>query len=153
VSRPRHGFGARRNCFPAGPAASLPRAWARVGEGCMAIWRASAIGLLALAGVAHAAPAQPPPVPPDNRSADEVTVTGNVSEDVLRSFVEEIDTEARHTRQLSRWDRSICPGIAGVQPAYAQLMLDRIAQRAVDVGLRVGAPGCKANVLILVTPD
>lgn len=85
--------------------------------------------------------------------ADEIIVTGQRTEEAVRNFVGEIAVATRGENQLARWDRRICPGVAGLQARFAQFVIDRMAQRAIDVGLDVGEPGCKANILILVTPN
>ena len=86
-------------------------------------------------------------------SDEQVVVVGRPTEEVVREFVGRLAISARGQNQLSRWDRRICPGVAGLQTRYAQFVNDRLAQRAIDVGLDVGEPGCTANVLIVVTPD
>jgi hypothetical protein len=45
--------------------------------------------------------------------------------------------------------------VIGLQTRYAQFINDRLAQRAEAVGLDVGEPGCRANILIVVSnnPD
>lgn len=70
----------------------------------------------------------------------------------VRSFVDQLSAESA-TGQLARWDRRICPGVIGASPAAAEFMLDRIAVRAYEVGLDVGEPGCRPNVLILATSE
>jgi len=35
----------------------------------------------------------------------------------------------------------------------AQFVADRVAQRAFSIGLDAGAPGCRANIVIFITPD
>lgn len=108
----------------------------------------SAALLLATPGMAHAQNASPAP-------EAEVVVTAQRTEDVVRTFVDEIAVAARGANQLARWDRRICPGLSGMKARYARPVLDRIAQHAYEVGLDVGEPGCKPNVLVLVTttPD
>jgi len=101
---------------------------------------------IGLTGTAHADQASTAPV-------EEVVVTGQRMEDVVRSFVSDISVSVRGANQLARWDRRICPGISGIKAQYARPVLDRMAQRAFEIGLDVGEPGCKANILILVTPD
>lgn len=83
---------------------------------------------------------------------EEVVVVGQRTEDAVRAFVADIAVSVRGANQLARWDRRICPGISGMKSQYARPVLDRIAQHAFEIGLDVGEPGCKANVLILVTP-
>jgi len=59
----------------------------------------------------------------------------------------------QYVDQMGRWDRRVCPGVIGLQREQAQFIVDRIAQRAFQVGLRAGNPGCRADIAIFVTPD
>ena len=86
-------------------------------------------------------------------ASEEVVVTGQRTEEAIRAFVDEVSVTMGSANQLARWDRRICPGVAGVRARYAQFMIDRMAQRAFDVGLDVGEAGCRANVLIVVSMD
>lgn len=72
--------------------------------------------------------------------------------DSVTAFVDDISAPTVNGR-LARWDRRICPGVIGMQPAYAQKIIDRIALIAVTIGLQVGEPGCKANMVIVATDD
>jgi hypothetical protein len=105
-----------------------------------------ALGLLASVGAAAAQESEP-------TSSEEVVVTGQRTEEAIRAFVDEVSVTMGSTGQLARWDRRICPGVAGLRGRYAQFVIDRMAQRAFDVGLDVGDPGCRANMLIIVTRD
>ncbi|MFT3726812.1 MAG: hypothetical protein QM759_03200 [Terricaulis sp.] len=84
--------------------------------------------------------------------AEQVTVTGH-AEDLVRDFVGEVSAAPVGPNQLARWDRTICPQIAGIQARYAQFIADRISQRAYQLGLTPGRSGCRANIFIFVTPD
>lgn len=104
---------------------------------------------LALVGAAAPAAAQAPA-----RSEDEIVVVGErPTREALRDFVGQIATASRAQDQLGLWDRRICPGVAGLKTRYAQFLIDRMAQRAFDVGLDIGEPGCAPNILIVVSPD
>ena len=111
-----------------------------------AILAGLALGLLASAGAAAAQ--EPAPAP-----SEEVVVTGQRTEEAIRAFVDEVSVAMGSADQLARWDRRICPGVAGLRGRYAQFVIDRMAQRAFDVGLDVGDTGCSANILIIVTLD
>lgn len=107
----------------------------------------------ALAILQAGAAAAPPP------SGEATTVQGVVvdaparaDKDQITSFVSSV-TARSGDKRLGRWDRTICPGVIGLQPAYAQAMLDRIAATAQGVGLEVGKPGCRADILIVATGD
>ena len=101
---------------------------------------------LAFAGLAAPVPAQQPPV-----DAGEIVVEAR-PEDALRRFVEAL-TDPGRTRQLGRWDREICPTVAGIAPAEAAYMERRIGEIAAPLGLLAHPPGCLTSMLILVTDD
>lgn len=103
------------------------------------------VNLAPSASAQEAAPA--PPVD------DEIVVEGRRTEEAIRAFVSNMTLPSPRHGQLARWDRRICPGVAGLRTRYAQFVIDRMAQRALAVGLDIGDPGCRANILIVVSPD
>jgi hypothetical protein len=111
--------------------------------------RAASIAVLALLSSGLSFAQEPAPT---IDASESVVVIGR-TEEVVRNFVGAMSVAPRGNDQLARWDRRICPGVAGLRPRYAQFLIDRMAQRAFDVGLDVGEPGCRANILIVVTPD
>lgn len=71
-----------------------------------------------------------------------------------RSFVEQVALEPRSDeRPLARWEGDVCVGAVGLSPQDAQTLVDRISVRARAVGLNPGAPGCRANVMVIYAPD
>lgn len=105
---------------------------------------------LVLASIAHvglaAAQDNTPPT-------EDVIVRGRAQDEAIRNFIDQLAVSARGVDQLSTWDFRICPGVAGLRSQHAQFVIDRMAQRAMDVGLSVGEPGCRANVLVIVSMD
>ncbi|CAN5232975.1 hypothetical protein BH10PSE1_BH10PSE1_17860 [soil metagenome] len=82
-----------------------------------------------------------------------VTVTGQrPTEERATAFVEEVTAPPRG-RGLARWDKAICVGTANIDNRYAQFMIDRISATAASVGLDIGEPGCRANVMIAASTD
>lgn len=71
--------------------------------------------------------------------------------EAVRAFVDDVSAANRGGR-LARWDRRICAGVFGADRRGAQALIDRISMRAQAVGLDVGEPGCRANVLVIVAP-
>jgi hypothetical protein len=57
--------------------------------------------------------------------------------------------------RLARWEAQLCPGVVGLSERRASHILARITEEARAVDVRVGKPGCRANVWIAVThrPD
>ncbi|MBI5941825.1 MAG: hypothetical protein HY859_15525, partial [Caulobacterales bacterium] len=99
--------------------------------------------------------ATPPPAPPPPTPVEGLVIQARPAAppvDSVTAFVDDISAPTVNGR-LARWDRRICPGVIGMQPAYAQKIIDRIALIAVTIGLRVGEPGCKANMVIVATDD
>lgn len=111
------------------------------------------MSLLALA-IAAALLQSPPETDPEP-TVDSVVVSPPVQLDekeAIASFVQDISADSGNGR-IARWDRRVCPGVAGVKPEYAQFIADRVGALALRVGLEVDEPGCKVNVLIVFTPD
>lgn len=70
-----------------------------------------------------------------------------------KNYVEQITAPPFGTEQLARWDDRICVGVSGVREEHAQFLADRVSQRAVEIGLRTGKPGCSPDITILVTTE
>jgi len=83
----------------------------------------------------------------------DIVVVGERLEQLTSSFVEEVSVPSLREDQLARWNEVICVGAVGLSPADAQLLVDRISMRAGAVGLRLGQPGCRANVMVIYAPD
>lgn len=112
----------------------------------MKLWHGAALSLalLALPAVAQES---------NTTGGDDIVVTAERMREVVRSFVGEVGATSSQDR-LARWDRRVCTSLVGIREReQAQYMVDRIAQRAFDVGLEPGAAGCTPNVLVFVTQD
>lgn len=74
--------------------------------------------------------------------------------DAARAFTDEILVMPPR-RGIARWRTTdaICPGVVNMQREVAQALVDRIADRVIELGLPAGEPGCKANVIIVGTDD
>ena len=100
-----------------------------------------------------------PALAQSNRNAsndDEIVVTGQRLQTVLREFVGELTaTPQNHgENQLGRWNHRICPAVLGLtSAAEEQIIADQISLRAHQVGLEPLGPGCRANLVVLMTPD
>ena len=101
----------------------------------MKLTRLAWIALAALTVAAGSASAQTePPVPADQGDAatsENVVVSAPSLREMVREFVGEV-SEAGQLDQLGRWDRTICPGVAGMRQHYAQVLIDRLAQNLID---------------------
>lgn len=112
----------------------------------MKSWHAAALGLVLFASA--------PAFAQQTTNEPDIVVTADRLQEVVRSFVGDIASTSQSEDRLARWDRRICPGLIGIRDReQAQYMVDRISQRAFEVGLEAGEPGCQANVLIFVTQN
>lgn len=93
------------------------------------------------------------PAHAQRQDEDDIVVTAPELEEAARAFAREVSTPPARENQLARFEQSICPGVVGLGARQGQYIVDRIAQRALQVELQVGEPGCQANVLVIVTPD
>lgn len=115
-----------------------------------------------MAALAVAASQNPPPPPgqdpgsqvesPDTDLGTVVVTGERPFEDRAAAFIEEVTAPPRG-RGLARWDRAICVGAANMNPRYAQLMIDRVSMIALELGLEIGEPGCRSNIMIAVATD
>jgi len=83
--------------------------------------------------------------------SDVITVRSDPA--AVRQFVSSVAQAPQSAGLLARWNQEFCPGVAGATPDVAQAIIDRMARRANAVGLHPGAPGCHANVMIIVSND
>jgi hypothetical protein len=118
--------------------------WCKKGD---CVLRSSVLAVAAFALLAPPAMAQT--APPE----EDIVVVAERLREMVREFVGEVAEAPGSERQMARWDRKICPLVAGLPQRQMQYMADRIAQRAHQVGLEPEGSGCKANILIFVTPD
>ena len=113
--------------------------------------RAFAVWLAALAVLGTAVPAR---AQSGADTGDEVVVYGKPLEDIVREFVGELSGAPDADTQLARWDRSVCPGIYGLKDRQtAERLIDRMAVRAFELELNVGAPGCSPDIVIIFSDN
>ena len=62
-------------------------------------------------------------------------------------------TSVALTETPARWRTHVCAGVTGVSDNNAQYIVDRVSHRAAELGLRTGAPGCTANLLIVFSSN
>lgn len=110
----------------------------------------SLAALLAAVALATGQDPAQDPSPPVSQLED-VEITAEARADMARVFVNRIVAPARG-RGLGRWLK-ICPGIANLDRAVAQPIVDRLATRAVDLGIEIEGPGCEANIIVVFTTD
>lgn len=103
------------------------------------------------------AASQPPhPGPPQTEptTVDEVVVLGRPLRELVDDFVDEV-VEPPRRYGPARWSRQggVCVGAVNLRRDTAQILIDRVSQVASNIGLEIGEPGCRPNVLILATTD
>ena len=85
-------------------------------------------------------------------SVGDVEVQGRRLRQQVQSFIQEAAAPPPG-RRLARWNRKVCVGVTNMDARYAQLMLDRIATISADVGIDMGTPGCKPDVMVVMSAD
>jgi hypothetical protein len=106
--------------------------------------------LAAALAVLATAPALAQQSPPEGE--DRVVIQGMTVEEAVRSFVDEVAAAPRG-QNLARWGREVCAGVINMKPDYAQKLVDHISLVALAVGMDIGEPGCKPNVIVFANAD
>ena len=87
---------------------------------------------------------------------DTVTVTGKRArkeiEHVVNEFVFAVAVRSLQD-SLSRWNRPVCPLVAGLPKEQGEFVLARLSQIAISVKAPLADEHCKANFYVLVTPQ
>lgn len=82
----------------------------------------------------------------------DILVQGRRIDEQVSGFIDEV-IAAPSGRGPARWRDSICVGVANIRGEAAQYVVDRVSQVALEIGLEVGEPGCRPNILIIGSPD
>lgn len=97
--------------------------------------------------------AAPPPPPPSQNAGPEIVVQGQRDvERRINDFVRVL-TDTPMSGQISRFDWAVCPTVVGLSERQNAEAAERMRAVAQAAGMRVGNPGCKANVLVVVADD
>lgn len=83
---------------------------------------------------------------------DDVVVAGRRADALAREFISDVAAPAGR-RGLARWNTPLCVGVANLRAEAAQAIVDRISDVADSLDVEIGAPGCRANALIVATDD
>lgn len=112
-----------------------------------------------LLSLALSTPVAAQTVPPSDQDAvvpdvvvDGQRLTRREVEAAATEFVDQIAAPP-YGAQIARWNTPICVGISNMRAPYGQLIVDQISSHAADLGLDIGEPGCKPNVVIVATRD
>lgn len=97
---------------------------------------------------------QTPPPPQDTPSAqlEDVVVDGRRLREAVDDFVDEIVAPPVNYGP-ARWHRRVCVGAVNFRREAAQVLVDQVSSVALQAGLEIGEPGCRANILIMGTDD
>lgn len=119
--------------------------------------RSRALGLLpvllSLAGAPALSQSASPTAPPtDPTQLEDVVVSGRPLEARAEAFVASVGAPVEG-RKLATWSGPLCVGAAGLEAAPARAMVVRVLDWAHSLRVRIGAPGCDPNVLIVFSAD
>lgn len=82
----------------------------------------------------------------------EIIATDPKSEKAISGFVSTTSVKSG-TGQMGRWDKEVCLSVTGLKPEYADFIAERISTEARQVGLVIGAPGCKPDLIVIATDN
>ena len=109
---------------------------------------------LALTAALVATPAQDPVAVPQEAPTrlEDVIANARTLEEATEAFVGEVAAPVRR-RGYARWHEGVCVGVVNLSPEVAQFMVDRVSDRARELGLSAGEPGCHPSILIVATQN
>lgn len=113
-------------------------------------------GLFAVLMAYPAEAVQQPTSPYDDQTVTElpsIDVTANVQRNVIDEFVRAVTASPGHQGQVAQFSGKVCSGVVNLPAVQARAINDRIASLALSLGLKVGEPGCQANVLVIAADD
>lgn len=109
-----------------------------------------------IAGLLAATPYQPQSqqalVREEPTRLEDIEVTGRRLDTMIQDFVSNVAAPV-YRRNFARWNQGVCVGAANLGSETGQYVVDRVSTVAQDLGLRPGAPGCTANIMVIATSD
>lgn len=85
-------------------------------------------------------------------AVDDVVVSARQLEEQVASFVRDINVPDNNL-SVARWHRDMCVSVVNMQNDAAQYIIDRVAEVALEVGVKPGKPGCSANVTVIAAAN
>lgn len=82
-----------------------------------------------------------------------IDVKANVQRNVIDDFVRAVTASPGHQGQVAQFNGEVCPGVVNLPAVQAQAINDRIASLALSLDLKIGEPGCQANILVIAADD
>lgn len=98
-------------------------------------------------------PGQDRTISPEAAEVESIEVTGRRLEDAARDFARSVDDRPPLGTLPGRWSKPLCISVAHFRAPWGQYVSDGVGRRAAEVGLDVGGPGCRTNVLIVGAED
>lgn len=83
---------------------------------------------------------------------EDVIANARTLEQATEAFVGEVAAPVAR-RGYARWHNGVCVGVVNLSPEVGQAMVDRISDRARDLGLTAGAPGCHPSIIVVATQN
>lgn len=89
---------------------------------------------------------------PSTAVLEDVVVDGRRLREAVDDFVDEIVAPPAG-RGPARWNGRVCVGVVNLRRDTAQALADQVSAVADRVGLEIGEPGCRPNILVIGTDD
>ena len=83
---------------------------------------------------------------------EDISVLGLSTREQTQQFVGRIATAPAGAR-IGRWHDPLCISVANMTAPHGQMLVDRIAELARELDVKVSPSGCRSNVLIVATDD
>jgi hypothetical protein len=119
-----------------------------------------AVSVAAFALLASGAAAEPPSNSDSREGSSsarlpQITVEAQRrdTEKRVHEFVSHVPVMSNSDESFARWNTPICPLVAGLPRDDGEFVLTRLSEIAASVGAPLDSRQCRANLIILVTPD
>jgi hypothetical protein len=117
---------------------------------------AAVLSLLSGIAIAEPSPAAHSQEPPGDAALEAVIVEAQRERERLERQIRAFATSIilpRREESLARWQVPICPLVAGLTPEQGEFVLKRVSQIVRDSGAPLAPEKCKANLVIVMTPE
>lgn len=94
----------------------------------------------------------PQSAPTEPTQVEDIVVSGRSVGEQVRSFLDDVALPDR-TLRVARFQRNVCVGAVNMRGEMAQYVVDRVSDVGGEIGLEIGEPGCKPNILIIAADD
>lgn len=118
----------------------------------MLVDKAVVMALLCLAGLGIAGTTAAAAPPDESLTVTAPRLTDEQVATAARTYADQVLPTPVYG-QFARWLAPVCIKVSGIDPAYAPRVARRIEAAATDAGVKLAPAGCKANLLVVFTPD